>query len=90
MEHDAKRATGADVTSAIHDLIAALADGGVETVPAGWQTAQQLANECGKSLARTSEILRAGMRAGMVEVRTFRIRAGNKVYPVPHYRRIGK
>lgn len=72
------------------ELAEALANGGVEEVPAGWQTAQQLADECGKSLPRTSEILRSGMRAGLVEVRTFRIRAGNKVYPVPHYRRIGK
>lgn len=87
MAHDAKRPTGAPV-SAIHELIAALANGGVEEVPAGWQTAQQLADECGKSLPRTSEILRAAIRAGLVEVRTFRIRAGNKVYPVPHYRRV--
>lgn len=75
------------MASLLAELAQAIANGGVEQVPAGWQTAQQLADECGKSLPRTSEILRAGMRAGLVEVRTFRIRAGNKVYPVPHYRR---
>lgn len=69
------------------ELAEAIANGGVEEVPDGWQTAQQLADESGKSLARTSEVLRQAIRAGLVEVRTFRIRAGNKVYPVPHYRR---
>ena len=70
------------------ELAEALANGGVEQVPVGWQTAQQLADDSGKSLPRTSEILRAGVRAGMVEVRTFRIRSGSKVYPVPHYRKV--
>lgn len=69
------------------ELVEAIANGGVEQVPAGWQTAQQLADECGNSLRRTREILRAGMRAGLVEVRTFRIRTSGKVYPVPHYRK---
>lgn len=69
------------------ELVEALASGGIEEVPDGWQTAQQLCDETGKSLPRVSEILRTGVRAGLVEVRTFRIRAGNKVYPVPHYRR---
>lgn len=69
------------------ELVEAIANGGVEQVPAGWQTAQQLADESGKSLARTSEVLRQAIRAGLVEVRTFRIRTSGKVYPVPHYRK---
>lgn len=68
-------------------LVEALANGGIEEVPAGWQTAQQIANESGKSLQRTSAVLRAAVRADLVEVRAFRIRTSGKVYPVPHYRK---
>lgn len=72
------------------ELAEAIASGGVEQVPAGWQTAREIAEESGKSLARASDILRDAIEHGLVEVRTFRIRAGNKVYPVPHYRRVAK
>lgn len=69
------------------ELAEALASNGIEPVPDGWQTCKQIAVEEGRSLARTNEILRRGVDAGLVEVRTFRIKAGSKVYPVPHYRR---
>lgn len=68
-------------------LIAALANGGIEEVPAGWQTAQQIANDSKKSLQRTREVLRAAVKSDLVEVRCFRISTGGKVYPVPHYRK---
>jgi hypothetical protein len=68
-------------------LIQALANGGIEDPPAGWQTAQQIADESRKSLSRTKELLRAAVRADLIEVRSFRIRTGNKLYPVPHYRK---
>lgn len=69
------------------ELAHALKENGVERVPKGWKTAREISRECGKSLARTSEILRDSALAGLTEVRTFRIRTGGKVYPVPHYRR---
>lgn len=69
------------------DLVAALENGGIEAVPAGWQTARQIASESGKSTARTAEILRDALAAGLIEVRNFRIRSGGRVYPIPHYRR---
>lgn len=71
----------------LKNLVEALANGGIEEVPAGWQTAQQIASESGKSISRTGEVLRAAVWAGLVEVRPFRIRTGGKVYPVPHYRK---
>lgn len=68
-------------------LIQALANGGIDKVPAGWQTAQQIANESGKSLSRVKEVLRAAMRDDLIEIRSFRVRTGGRVYPVPHYRK---
>lgn len=68
-------------------LIEALANGGIDKVPAGWQTAQQIASQSGKGLSRTKEVLREAVRADLVEARSFRIRTGGKVYPVPHYRK---
>ena len=88
MAYDAQRPTGEAVRSAIDNLIEALAAGGIDTVPDGWQTMAQLAADAGKSIPRTSEIVRRAVSAGLVEVRTFRIRSGSKVYPVPHYREV--
>jgi len=72
----------------LSDLVKALADGGIEQVPDGWKTAQQIAHESGKSRPRTSEVLRAGMRAKLIQTQVFRVRRGDKVYPVPHYRKM--
>lgn len=69
-------------------LAKALDEPSVEQVPDGWLTARQLCETEGKSQARVSELLRRAVAAGLVEVRTFRIRAGGKVYPVPHYREV--
>jgi len=70
------------------ELAEALASGGVETPPPGWATARAIADDSGKSLAQASKVLRAAVDAGLVEVRSFRINTGGKVYPVPHYRRV--
>jgi hypothetical protein len=69
-------------------LARALDDSGIEPVPHGWHTIAELAREAGKSIPRTSEVIRRAIAAGLVEVRTFRIRSGSKVYPVPHYREV--
>lgn len=74
----------------LSDLVRALADGGIEPVPDGWHTMAELAREAGKSIPRASEVIRRGIAAGLVEVRTFRIRSGSKVYPVPHYREVSR
>lgn len=67
-------------------LAAALDENGVEEVPDGWRTMADLARAAGKSVPRASEIARRALAAGLLETRTFRIRTGGKVYPVPHYR----
>ena len=72
------------------DLAAALADGGIEQVPPEWKTAKQLATEYGYRSAQTRRIIAGSLEARLMESRTFRIRTGARVYPVPHYRRVTK
>lgn len=72
------------------DLSAALADGGIEPVPIGWKTAKQLSTEYGYQSAQTRRIILGALEAGLMESRTFRIRTGARVYPVPHYRKVKK
>ena len=68
------------------DLAAALAAGGAETPPDDFLTTTQHMEASGLSLAQAGKILRAGVLAGKVERRNFRIRNGGRVVPVPHYR----
>jgi hypothetical protein len=68
------------------DLAAALADGGMETPPADFQTTAEHAAAAGLSVPQAGKILRCGVLAGKVERRNFRIRNGARVVPIPHYR----
>jgi hypothetical protein len=69
------------------DLAAALADGGIETPPPGWQTARELGESSGYASSHSQRIIAEAVAAGMLECRKFRVRCGSRVYPVPHYRR---
>ena len=68
------------------DLAAALAEGGIETPPDGFLTTIQHAEAAGLSIPQASKIIKAGVTAGKVERRNFRIRNGGRVVPIPHYR----
>jgi hypothetical protein len=68
------------------DLAAALANGGIETPPADYLTTIQHAEAAGLSVQQTSKILKAGVAAGKVDRRNFRVQNGARVVPVPHYR----
>jgi predicted transcriptional regulator len=71
------------------DLLSRLAEAlqaKVDEVPAEWRTAEQIAREAGKAPQTACRYLREGMRAGLIESRTFRIHSGARIYPVPHYR----
>jgi hypothetical protein len=68
------------------DLAAALANGGIETPPDGYWTTLQHAEAAGLSVPQAGKILRCGVLAGKVERKTFRIRNGARVVPIPHYR----
>lgn len=71
------------------ELSKALMTNGAETVPNGWKTVSELAAESGKSICRAGEIVRAAVRAGLLEQRTFRISAGNRVCAIKHFRKVG-
>lgn len=68
------------------ELARALEEGGVETPAEGFLTSEQHAAAAGLSIQQTGKILLAGIRAGKVERRNFRIRNGARVVPIPHYR----
>jgi len=68
------------------ELAAALASDGEETPPAGWKTPRQWADESGYSRSHTERLLYHGVSTGRVDRRSFRVRQGNRVLPVSHYR----
>jgi len=65
-----------------------LAETRMETaeVPAGWKTASEIAKEMDRSVSTASQQLRVAIDSGRAEVRKFPIKAGDRIYPVPHYR----
>jgi hypothetical protein len=74
-----------DPVAAFKLLQSALA-GDKETPESGYFTTEQWAMKVGKSLSRTGKLLSAFVAAGRAERRTYRIRTGDKTYPVPHYK----
>lgn len=63
-----------------------LANEPTDAVPDGWLTTAEWAEEEGKSIPQTNKLIRELMRGGHMETRTFTIRTGSRVMPVPHYR----
>ena len=59
---------------------------GVDSVPKGWMTTRQIADEMGLSSVRAGHIVRGQVRSGWMEKKNFRILVGDLVRPVPHYR----
>lgn len=57
-----------------------------DEVPKGWHTAAEIATQIGRSQPHTSKLLRTGVADGSVERRDYRIRTGNRLYPVGHYK----
>ena len=58
----------------------------LDTVPPGWFTVADLAEELGKSICTTSERVRKMVKDGAVERQDFVIQLEQRVRPVPHYR----
>jgi hypothetical protein len=71
---------------------AALAESSVavEQVPPGWFTVTQLCEKTGRANATISKRMTDFVRQSKAESRRFRVMTGRGVYPVPHYRLIGK
>lgn len=74
-----------DPVTAFALLVAELA-GDEETPEPGYFTVLQWAEKVGKSQSQVATLLRRLLAAGKAECRKYRIRTGEKIYPVPHYR----
>lgn len=57
-----------------------------DKVPPDWLTCAQIAVKLNKTRSRMAQILRAAAENNAIEVRKFKIKAGQTVRPVPHYR----
>ena len=59
-----------------------------DKVPKGWETSQQIASrpKWPWSLSRTRALLAQLVKSGEVEAHNYRIRTGQRILPVPHYR----
>ncbi len=57
-----------------------------EKVEPGFMTVCDWAAKINKSESHTCLLLKKSVKAGRVEIKTFRILTGSRVYPVPHYR----
>lgn len=71
----------------LNKLLGKMRDGGVDTVPTGWQTVAQLAIEWQISVPTARHHLKRLLAAELVEARSYRIPSGNMaVASVQHYR----
>jgi len=57
-----------------------------DTVPPGWKTLRELAEEWGKARNTVDGTLRRALAAKLIEVKTFRIYDGKTLRPTKHYR----
>lgn len=56
-----------------------------DTVPPGFKTRAQWQKEWGCSSSHAKKLLNAGIEAGLIELRKFKVKLGNGVTPTPHY-----
>ena len=57
-----------------------------EEVPKGWFTISEICEETKRSRACVNRQLKVSLEDGLCECKTFRIRSGLVVRPIPHYR----
>ena len=57
-----------------------------DTVPPEWFTARDMAEHKGINMRDAQRVIRAGIDAGTIETKKFKIATGTRVYPVNHYR----
>lgn len=58
----------------------------VDDAPKDFKTLLQIASEIGKSRTQTGTLMRIAIAGGNVDVKLFRIKSGQVIRPVPHYR----
>lgn len=61
-----------------------------DVVPKGFVTMREYATKTGVHLRTANDRMRAMIGAGTAEMRAFRIRVGQQLRPVPHYRALVK
>ena len=59
---------------------------GIEKVPAGWLTSDQISRKMGKAISSTRHMIVDQVRSGWLVMKKFRIRIGERVVATPHYR----
>lgn len=63
-----------------------LSETNAESAPKGWYTARQIEKHTGYSQRGTNLLIIKMVTAGDVEIRKYKIRTGQVIRPVPHYR----
>ena len=61
-----------------------------DEVPDGWLNARQIGEKINRSRQTAARLARLGVEAGRLTMKKFRIRSGQRVLPIPHYREAGK
>lgn len=59
---------------------------GLEKVPAGWLTSDQISRQMGRANSSTRHMIVSQVRSGWLEMKKFRIQVGDRVVATPHYR----
>lgn len=57
-----------------------------DEVPEDWKSVKAIAVSMGVSETHARRAIRVAFEKGEVKMRKFRITAGTRIYPVPHYR----
>jgi hypothetical protein len=70
-----------------NDWLKVLSAGKVpDEVPPGYKTSDKIAEETNRSSSHTRRLLRAAVKNGFAEEKSFLIDVGTRLYPVPHFR----
>ncbi len=59
---------------------------GIEKVPAGWLTSDQISRKMGRANSSTRHMIADQVRSGWLVMKKFRIRVGDRAVLTPHYR----
>jgi predicted transcriptional regulator len=77
------------INKAASKLLAAIKaehDKTADVVPSGWFTIKQLSGELKNDVRTVQRGINRMLDCGKWKMRRFRIKTGDKIYPVPHYR----
>lgn len=62
----------------------------IDEVPDGWLNARQIGKKINRSRQTAARLARLGVEAGRLTMKKFRIKSGQRVLPIPHYKEMGK